>query len=1204
MATELDALQLNITSSTSNAISSIDKLIKSLNNLGSSIGTVNATGFVSTLNGISSSLNALGNATKQVNSATMKDIAAGMRVLSNAMKNMDNGVNSMNALNNVANGLMSISNLTGRTDFSAITSLIKSLNKLDSAKLTAASKSLFDVGYELNRFSTIAVPEGLIKLITSLRSLGSKSISNAIQNLPKLLSALQQFQGLGAISVPDGLDDLAKSLSLFGRKNMQAAASNLPLFTQNMGSLLSTLANSPQISSNVTQLTTALANLVNGLRGTNTNSRGASKGLDIFSLSARRTTKSSFSLASAIGKIYATYFLLFRAFGKIKESIEIASSLKEVQNVVDTTFEDMAYKVEEFAETSIESFGMSELSAKQYASRFQAMGVAMEISASSIEKAQEKLNQINPVLASRGYNDTANSMADLSINLTKLTADMASFYNVAQEDVAKDLESIFTGSTRPLRAYGLDITNATLQEWALNHGIEANVKTMSQAEKTLLRYQYVLANTSAAQGDFAKTSFTWANQIRILSQNFERLGRVIGEGFIAWLRPAIVMINSYMDAIISAVQRVVNALGQIFGWQMIVDKTGDSIIEDTEDLADAYDDATGAAKKFKQQLLGIDELNNLTTNDSGSGAGTALGNVGGAGSNIIDTGGIDFVPIESDIKTLYQLGEKMSEGFRNLLPDDWTPIYEKARGFGTGLADFLNGLITPETFYKVGKSIAGVLNTIAESIKSFFLEADWKKYKDSFLAGLEGFADEIDLGTIKIAIGAIVISKVGKWIFGGGAIQTLATAFSSIGSVASVQSGIISLFAGITNSSIVAAGAVALFAGGLAAVFATNEDVRKSFAEAATSLKDGIVDVLTTLKDTILPGIIDELKKLWENLSPSIDALEKFFTDVWQSNINPSLSALGDTILPKISDMLDKLWKNILQPITDIALTKLSNKLNFLTEIGTKFYEKVIKPALGEYGELILVLFNDFSKDITSLTEKIGWFIDKNDELWNTWLKPIADWVKNDFMEMIENAFATIGGVLSGFLETVKGVIEIVHGLFTDDWAEMWVGATDVVKGFANTAISLIEGFLNGFINGANDLIRGLNLIGKSEVAKKTGMSFEIKEISKLEIPRFESGGYPTQGSLFVAGETYGQSEWVGNINGRTGVASGAEITGIADAIYSTSYQEMELLRQQNDYLIGILNKEFGITRNQIGREAQAYAKEYQARTGKIAYQS
>ena len=167
----------------------------------------------------------------------------------------------------------------------------------------------------------------------------------------------------------------------------------------------------------------------------------------------------------------------------------------------DTVFGDMTAKVEEYADKSIEQFGMSELAFKQYASRFQAMGTAMGIDTSSIENANKFLNQ-----STGGYVGLSDSMADVSLNLTKLTADMASFYNVSQEDVAEDLSAIFTGQTRPLRTYGLDLTQATLSEWAMKQGLDANIQSMSQAEKTMLRYQYVLANTTAAQGDFARTA--------------------------------------------------------------------------------------------------------------------------------------------------------------------------------------------------------------------------------------------------------------------------------------------------------------------------------------------------------------------------------------------------------------------------------------------------------------------------------------------------------------------------------------------------------------------------------------------------------------------------------------------------------------------------------------------------------------------------
>ena len=97
-------------------------------------------------------------------------------------------------------------------------------------------------------------------------------------------------------------------------------------------------------------------------------------------------------------------------------------------------------------------------------------------------------------------------MSDVSLNLTKLTADMASLYNVEQKAVVEDLEAIFTGQTRPLRTYGLDLTQATLAEWAMKQGLDADIQSMSQAEKTMLRYQYVIANTTAELLTHGQTS--------------------------------------------------------------------------------------------------------------------------------------------------------------------------------------------------------------------------------------------------------------------------------------------------------------------------------------------------------------------------------------------------------------------------------------------------------------------------------------------------------------------------------------------------------------------------------------------------------------------------------------------------------------------------------------------------------------------------
>ena len=451
MATELDALQLNFSASTSGAETSIQRLINKLNSLSSAIGIVNSANFVSNAENIVQSMNDIKRVAESTNSAELKNIASGIRALTNATKNVSDGENVKAYLSNVASGLNTLANTN--VNLSGITNMLNSMNRLgNSGNIANAGNSISRIADGIKSFEGITIPTlNVSDLASSLRSLGSKSIVNAAANISAIVPQLKELQNLSLGNVA-GLTELAQALSVFGRATSQKAldTNSIERFAKAFKNLITTLASAPAISRGVIDLANALAQFLANLNRVGSGSTNASRGLNIFSATTRSTTKSTFSLARAIGKLYANYFLLFRAFRLVGKSIDISADLKEVQNVVDTAFGDMTDKMEEFAKTSVEMFGLSELSAKRYGSRFQAMGTAMGISSKSIEKAQQQLNKINPTLAERNYSDTADSMADLSINITKLTGDLASFYNVAQEDVAKDLESIFTGSTRPL----------------------------------------------------------------------------------------------------------------------------------------------------------------------------------------------------------------------------------------------------------------------------------------------------------------------------------------------------------------------------------------------------------------------------------------------------------------------------------------------------------------------------------------------------------------------------------------------------------------------------------------------------------------------------------------------------------------------------------------------------------------------------------
>ena len=361
-------------------------------------------------------------------------------------------------------------------------------------------------------------------------------------------------------------------------------------------------------------MTTALANLAGAGSRVGSATSAMNQGFNLFSGSSKKVKTSSKGIASAIGRVYATYWMLFRAMGMFRKAMDISSDLTEVQNAVDVTFGNMKKTMEDFAKVSLSQYGMSALTAKDIASRYQAMGVAMGFS-------QKK-------------------MSGMSIELTKLAADMASFYNVDQKDVAKSLEAVFTGQTMPLRKYGIDLTQATLKQWALNNGLNANIKSMSAAEKMWLRYQYVMANSQQVMGDFARTSDSWHNQLVLLSGAFQSLGSIVGGSLINAFKPFIRALNSVMLKVIQFAEVVSNALGAIFGWKY---ESGGGISDDFSDAADSADDLAGSTgdaakntKKMADNLQSFDKLNVISSSNasggSGGGGGGAAGGAGTAGS--------------------------------------------------------------------------------------------------------------------------------------------------------------------------------------------------------------------------------------------------------------------------------------------------------------------------------------------------------------------------------------------------------------------------------------------------------------------------------------------------------------------------------------------------------------------------------------------
>lgn len=408
-------------------------------------------------------------------------------------------------------------------------------------------------------------------------------------------------------------------------------------------------------------------------------------------------------------------------------SIQLASDLQEVQNVVDTAFGDMSYKIENFAKTAIESFGISQLTAKRTASTYMAMAKGM------------------------GIADDVGS--DMAITLTGLTADMASFYNVSQEMADTAIKSVFTGETESLKQYGIVMTEVNLEQYALSQGIKKSLSAMTQQEKTMLRYGYVMEQTNLAQGDFVRTQDSFANKTRVLSEKWKEMQAVFGETLI-------ILADGLLPVLEVAVERLTVVALYIAAFARGMRGTKEETqkaADETENLGDqsnatskSIKKTTGAVKEFgketgktNKQLAQFDELMVLQSGAAKSiGDNTVLG----------DLGGIISPNISEELSAL-----------QSFLDDD---TMQNLQDFEKWVSDNKDGIKTAleiAGLAGLGLAIASVVGKIGNLLGAF-------KKKDKGLdtqtgktqletSAVKGLAGQFDIATAAILVGLIPALK-------------------------------------------------------------------------------------------------------------------------------------------------------------------------------------------------------------------------------------------------------------------------------------------------------------------------------------------------------------------------------------------------------------------------------------------------------------
>lgn len=647
--------------------------------------------------------------------------------------------------------------------------LSTSLSSINGSSITGLANGVQKLGTAMQSMSNVRTADfsRLAKNITKLGSLDTSALNRTASSMSQITRSFNQLGSVSSNAVQVG--ELAKSISKLGNKGVQNAITNIPQLAAAMKQLMATLSTAPTVSSNIIQMTNALANLasqgridnlvrrlgtlntslsrVNGRSFNNLGNsvRNISNGFhnlsSVFSRansSIKKTTDLTTSLAQAFGKFYASYFLVIRGTKKLWSAIESTADYIEAYNYFDVAMGKVGADWEHQWEKYSERAGVS--SAEEYADSFadrlntelrKLSGVNLEIDAQgdgllttnsmknlglNIQEVTQYASQLASVTNSVGQTgETTLAIAD---SFTKLAGDISSLFNVSYSTVATNLQSGLIGQSRALYKYGIDITNATLQTKAYELGLEKAVSEMTQMEKMQLRVLAILEQSKISWGDLSNTLQSPSNQIRLLKNNFAELAMVIGQLFMPILSKVLPIING----VVIALKRLAVMIANFFGIKLNLSEYGQGYSDLEEDIggvSDGFDEATKSVKKFKGQLQKFDELNNLSTG-SNSGKGEGIGSTIDLTDEILKATDEYNKAWQKAFDEMENKAEKFADKIMKLFKK--IASYVKAGDFkelGRWLSDSLTDALDSINWNKIQKVAKKVAKNLAEFLNGF-----------------------------------------------------------------------------------------------------------------------------------------------------------------------------------------------------------------------------------------------------------------------------------------------------------------------------------------------------------------------------------------------------------------------------------------------------------------------------------------------------
>ena len=1064
--------------------------------------------------------------------------------------------------------------------------LINTLNRLKTATnggatgLSKTAQGIRELSNSLKGLNSGDASQKITRLtnaLTALSQVGNVKISSSIANqltaINTALAGLKWTDGDKLTSLANGL----RPLSELGKANMTTFINQLSKLPKVIEDLEA--ADIDKFTQQMTALAAAMKpfademqKVSNGFSAFPSKIQKLITSTEKYNASARKATSTTGKFTSGLKALnVAAVAITFRKIGHfIAQAVTESNKYQEDLNLFTVALGQYAAEAQNYAEKVSDVMG--------------------------IDPAQWLRNQgiFNTLLT--GFGDTAERAQLMSQNLTQLGYDISSFFNISIEDAMQKLQSGISGELEPLRRLGYDLSQARLEQTALNLGIKESVANMTQAEKAELRYYAIMTQVTTAQGDMARTLEAPANQLRILQAQLTQAARAIGNIFI----PALNAILPYAIAVVQVIREIANALANLAGFKLTeVDYSGvNSAAVGAGSLADNLDDAAGAAKKLKQYTAGFDELNVFALNTgSGSGAGA-----GGAG-------GFDF-----DLPTYDFLGDAVQTRIgeiKKMIEDTLAEITTIVSGFmlAVGAILVVTGVNIP---LGVGLMAAGAVGLAAT------VGLNWTAMSSELASTLALITGVV--GGFLLALGAIMAFS--------GANLPLGIALMALGGASLVSAAVINwhnsdrhltdaltTLTGVLAGASLAVGAMLAFTG-----VATGLGIALMAVGAVT-----LVSAAALNWNSIPDALASPLSRVGLLVSGATLALGAILAFSGCMPLGIALMAIGATSLVFVMALNWNSLSDEIQNVIAIITTVVS--VAFLA-IGAALAFSGANIPLGlallaagavTMGTAIMPNWNDLSDNvqqkISMITTVVGGALLAVGAILALSgvalplglglmaagalsLGAVATLNWDFVVNSIKKVVSVITGILSGAL-IVLGVLLCLSGAgvglglavlaagLSLSYAA-WTLDDNPITRFVRQMANSIIGLVNGVIDAINDMFHiqfnGLSVMGITLIP-----AFDIRLVDIPHIPFFEDGGFPNEGQLFIAREA--GAEMVGAMGRRTAVANNDQIVeGISagvsianDGVIAAIYALLNVV-EEKDFSVNIGDNQIGESYDRYNR--------------------